>query len=319
MNEILCGAGILPFCISKEGELLFILGKEQIVQNWRGSERWSAFEGGTKNNETSIENAVREFEEETLSCLTDKSRDVIEWELKHDLFAAKLSLSIQNMNSKKIHVTYVKEFDYIEDLEVIFIEKLNFLKSMMDLQSKFDRITFKNLNLNIHPFHKIGDVIYIQSQECKIIDIDCDYDSKFFTINLALEEQEQRQKKLYLSSTHEMTLHAKEYVNWYKIQQTIKNNIKRINSMTKEISYKLDEEGNVVEFKVNPDFMEKSIIKYWSVEDLKKVVSNNGIYENEAFRPYFMYVLKETLNLFGNPASYDDESFIKIQEDNNFM
>ena len=91
MTEVLCGAGILPFCISEKGELLFILGKEQSVQNWKGSERWSAFEGGTKNNENSIQNATREFEEETLNCLTSKSTDVLESELRDESFAAKLS------------------------------------------------------------------------------------------------------------------------------------------------------------------------------------------------------------------------------------
>lgn len=318
MTEVLCGAGILPFCISDKGELLFILGKEQSVQNWKGSERWSAFEGGTKNNENCIQNATREFEEETLNCLTNKSTHVLEAELNDELFAAKLSLSIQYLNSKKIHVTYVKQFDYVENLESKFIEKLNFMQNMSELQQQFDFIRYKNINLDIHPFHKIGDIINIESKECKITDIKYNYDSKFFTIDLLLKYKDQEQV-LHLSSTHEMNLNAKEYFNWYANQQSIKKNIERINRMKKEIHCQCDSEGNVTEFKVNTDFMEKSIIRYWNVEDLKQVVEKNGTHKDESFRPYFMYVLKETLNLFGNPQKYEKNTFIKIQEDINLI
>ena len=55
---------------------------------------------------------------------------------------------------------------------------------------------------------------------------------------------------------------------------------------------------NVTRFKVNQDFIEKSMIKYWTVEDLKYVIEKKGKYNGECFRSYFMHVLKETLVAF---------------------
>jgi len=55
--------------VTGDGKLRFLLGKEHYVSNWRGSLRWSAFEGGGKAGESIEDNAAREFVEETLGML----------------------------------------------------------------------------------------------------------------------------------------------------------------------------------------------------------------------------------------------------------
>jgi 8-oxo-dGTP pyrophosphatase MutT (NUDIX family) len=63
------GAGILPTSIYK-GKLYFLFGKENKYADTPG---WSDFGGGTDNNETFLQTAMREGSEELTGFLGDKS------------------------------------------------------------------------------------------------------------------------------------------------------------------------------------------------------------------------------------------------------
>ena len=62
------GAGILPTTIYN-GKLYFLFGKEN---KYADSPGWSDFGGGTDNNETFRETALREGSEELIGFLGDK-------------------------------------------------------------------------------------------------------------------------------------------------------------------------------------------------------------------------------------------------------
>lgn len=294
-TEILCGAGIFPFCISDTGNLLFVLGKEHEVQNWKGSEKWSAFEGGTKDEEDSVQNACREFCEETLGILTLKTREQLETEIKNGEYAIKLKLSIDSIGALKYHVTYVKQFEYNPELERLFQEKLEFMREMIEIEREFKKIEWEVMNM--HPFHKLGDVIFIQSEQFKVSNIQCksDQNGKFFTMTLLLTSND---KKLSLASTHEISDRANMFIKWCEIQAEIRSKQEIIRKLEGAVLCNFDKDENVIQFRVNHDFMEKSMIKYWSVEDLKYVIEKKGKHNGESFRSYFMHVLKETLVAF---------------------
>jgi len=54
-------AGILPISLDKNGNLLFLFGKEYFLNN----EGWSDFGGSKEKNETTLQTAIREGYEET--------------------------------------------------------------------------------------------------------------------------------------------------------------------------------------------------------------------------------------------------------------
>ena len=64
-----CGAGVLPFRVTRHGTVVFLLAKEQHSQGWHGSGKLSAFEGGRERCESPTENAIREFTEESMAIL----------------------------------------------------------------------------------------------------------------------------------------------------------------------------------------------------------------------------------------------------------
>lgn len=121
---MLLGAGVLPFTISPNGTLFFLLGREQYVQGWRGSETWSAFEGGTKPYDANVyDTAAREYIEESLGILHETcTRDTIS-DIRRDIengdYALRVTLCIKNSesdvsskNHMRFHSTFVRLFEW---------------------------------------------------------------------------------------------------------------------------------------------------------------------------------------------------------------
>ena len=65
------GAGIVPVARAPDGDLRVLLGRERFLPQWKGSCRWSGFEGSRKEGETLLQTAVREFSEESLGVAPD--------------------------------------------------------------------------------------------------------------------------------------------------------------------------------------------------------------------------------------------------------
>ena len=49
------GSGIIPISIDETGNMYILLAKEKYSPSWKGSNRWSGFEGGKKNLEIILE------------------------------------------------------------------------------------------------------------------------------------------------------------------------------------------------------------------------------------------------------------------------
>lgn len=100
----LIGAGVVPFAATPRG-LVFFLAREKHIKQWRGSHKWSGFEGGARVGESAIETADREFFEETLG--TGRGHP-IGAELRQKNFALEVITSHANNHQ---YVTFVKQMD----------------------------------------------------------------------------------------------------------------------------------------------------------------------------------------------------------------
>jgi len=98
------GAGIIPVSRNGQGEIVLLLGKERHNVHWRGSFRWSGFEGGRKVGETMEETAVREFVEESMGCVL---RDADE--LKERLVEKRYMARFRLMTKKEAHLSFRSE------------------------------------------------------------------------------------------------------------------------------------------------------------------------------------------------------------------
>lgn len=126
----LLGAGVLPFTVHPEtGVVYFLLGKEHFVAGWRGSNCWSAFEGGVKSADTDVfHTASREYLEESLgvlhaTCTKKDIRNFAHQLREEEDYALRVTLCILSEDNKRpprFHVTFVRYFEWREELAQTF-------------------------------------------------------------------------------------------------------------------------------------------------------------------------------------------------------
>ena len=115
-------AGILPISVDEEGTMHVLLGRERFIHNYKGSCRWSAFEGGTKCGDDGVAStAAREFCEESLGVygsyetwharLRDQTSDV-----------ARVSVRMRGFHDlDRVHVTFVVAVPWDGDVATRFL------------------------------------------------------------------------------------------------------------------------------------------------------------------------------------------------------
>jgi hypothetical protein len=113
------GSGILPVAIDQDNNVVILCAKERYVHNWKGSNKWSGFEGSRQGAESVIDTALRELNEEGLGLVRFHRaiRDI----LQEKLFVMKVVINIyQEQPSHKYHTTFVVQTDYDPTLPARF-------------------------------------------------------------------------------------------------------------------------------------------------------------------------------------------------------
>lgn len=290
------GAGVLPFMVSPTNELLFLLGKECHQPNYRGSNRWSAFEGGASQNESIVDTAVREYVEESMGCV----RQTKPLELGTQLDNKDYSLSVcirTPMHGGSVYVTFVKQFEYDDTVEHRFQEIRALLTHLHAKSVEVDALSIDVAN--IMPLVLPGDAIVKNGDTWCVDDlIDMRVDGGAIHLKYAISIGG-------VSDSWKATFDG--------VECDVLQKFHRLFTLRKEISQLLDECqwnlpkkacrversacGIVKTVKVNTDFLEKSCVRLWSASELKRILNERPT-GCEVFRPYFLIVLERVLQEF---------------------
>jgi hypothetical protein len=274
------GAGILPFSINEKGKYCLLLAKEKFNPSWKGSNLWSGFEGGKKITETYIDNAFREFKEESLNTIVTEEN--IKKVLEESRYILKLVVNIkQERMQTKYHITYLVFIPWqtkcIEDFKKIR-NKLQNLKMCEDILTKL----YQNLSIfQIYKKTYIGYILSVKSIESKDDDEMC--------VTYVVKDQDERvvEKKVVCPMDSKACM-------WQYMRKCITFMLKFYDHEAITKSY--DDLNIIYNVSVNEDYLEKEKMKWWEFEKLEKVVSNGGTYENEVFKPFFIPVVKSVLD-----------------------
>ena len=300
IDKNIVGAGILPIAMDILGEWHMLLGKERYIHHWRGSLKWSGFEGGRKYGENVESTAAREFIEESMGVvpLGDEgqyhTQAQIAQMLQDGKFCCKFVLCIQSNTEpnevQRYHVTYLVQLPYNANYPKEFENcraKLLTLQQNMQTLTKF-KDAFKNNNLAFEGGDADKDIVI------RYITNVCAKDS---TVVLTCKTSI-RKTEIVLPRNEKTML----YHEWFTKKECILSEIKSIGDeiVDKCISIKKDEDTSI-EIKFNEDYIEKLLIKWWSIDTLQTVLSNGGCLDKEQFRAYFLPVLKRCImELVGN-------------------
>jgi hypothetical protein len=152
-KQLFYGAGVLPFAIVPEtNDIYILLAKENIVHQWRGSNKWCEFTGSFNPafDSDPADTAAREFLEESL-CVVPfhqhqdqqhyrnqiSTKESIAAELRKDeTNSFKIITNSSKDKKTPIHYCFVREIEWIPDLPERFAKTR---KVLLTLQEEFQK------------------------------------------------------------------------------------------------------------------------------------------------------------------------------------
>lgn len=290
IRDHVIGAGILPVSVDEDGQVRLLLGKERYVSHWRGSLKWSGFEGGRKPNEEIEETASREFLEESIGSVEfsedEKHYSILEY-LKTSKYVARIVLCIlhgSEPSEKRYHVTYVVQVPHSKDVVFNFSQRRRIL---MELQTK--NLQILRLQEQIKEFDL--DLPIEDDMWAAIVRVRSD---AVFAVEVITHDDEI--VVLFFPTAGQEVCEV--FNRWLHMRNVITADC---NTLQPICEIAVDQNRNtrqtVTSLKVNEDFVEKQCIQWWSYEELCDVIHNGGYSNTEFFRAYFLPVLQRSLDI----------------------
>ena len=293
INDQIVGAGVLPVSIDDAGQVRFLLGKERYINHWRGSLKWSGFEGGRKPGENVERTAAREFVEESIGIVSfngvASTIDVVHERILNGEYFARIVLCILHGDNaeRRYHVTYIVQVPYDKEYSGRFIRRR---RSFVDLHNNSQQLSKLNEELlrmdvpienQVYKDTMISAIIRIERDSKHGLRVECISD-KGTTFTYHLDWLNEEQCNIYLRWFHTrlaFTVDCDEFARTCHSAISMERNTKNI----------------VTGAKMNEDFIEKQTIQWWNIDELRHVLMNGGYLNTDFFRAYFLPVLQRAI------------------------
>ncbi len=255
------GGGVIPIARHPDGEVRVLLGRERFVSSWKGSCRWSGFEGGRKEGEAVETTVCREFIEESLGLVLP--REATERLVGGRGYWRRIVLNVSSdRRTERYHCTYVLVVDWDESVSS------RFEKTRLHLEY-LERLVMEWTHMKSIMQRKEGSVC-----------LPCRPDR---------HDEEQRD-----DTEGRGTVTEEFSEEWLQLEEKLGRALSQAHPDAITVTTGID--GEVEAVAINQDFMEKDTIRWWKASDLRVVLENKGSLDNEKFRPYFLPVLQILVN-----------------------
>jgi hypothetical protein len=264
------GAGIVPIARNLNGEMYALLGREQHVDCWRGSGKWSGFEGGRKGNESVESCASREWREESLSLYNISSES-----LRQSEFTRKLVLSVIRgekaqyccRGPQRFHVTYIIEVPFNAFAPREFANKRDKLLA---------------LKLRMEAFR--GAVESISGLSAPILnDLVMSSDSAVFEFSSGM-------RLSYVAPFDAcVDVCARKHSAMLDAGREV--------SVKGAVMHRSNPKGDVIDLSINEDYFEKDAVRWWSMSELREILHSGGRCKDEMCRVFFLPVIEALIEI----------------------
>lgn len=288
INDNIIGAGVLPVSVDEHGEFRILLGKERYINHWRGSLKWSGFEGGRKMGETVEWTAAREFIEESIGVVevngvSSTVESVAEY-VADQQYIARIVLCIihgENNSERRYHVTYMIQVPYDTEYVSRFNNRRRIVTELQHRHQQLNRL-FEQIR---------GMPNEIDNPEIMAV-VNATIEEKIGVV-LEIIDSNGATKKEQVAMTPE---EADVYVRWHQTRTEFTMECDNVSKACPHILTVERNACNVIQaVRINEDYIEKQHVQWWSVNDLKKVLDNGGFLNSEFFRAYFLPVLQRAI------------------------
>jgi hypothetical protein len=264
------GAGVVPVSHNSEGERVYLLGRERWCPAWKGSSRWSGFEGSRKEHETVIDTASRELSEESMGVVGSHSH--VRTRLTTREYAFRVVLRIRHErfpDEERYHVTYVLPVEWTSFLPDSFHELRNTIEKVQRMWQELQ---------HTRP------VCLEHVEEVGPLDLDNE-DQVTVLYRMVSGESGVVSAR---SGSREYT----DLIKWDALRTRLEVSLPDHPSVV----VRRDTSWNILQsVSVSMDHLEKDKIRWWTRSELERVLAQRGQDSHERFRPYFMPVLQTIL------------------------
>ena len=296
------GAGVIPFAILPDNTKVCLLGRERFCPQWKGSCRWSGFEGSRKDDERMVDTAVREFFEESLCLLPHINTE----SLMKRQYWIRVVLRIPNeKQSERYHSTYLVEVPYEENLPQRFDQTRFHIEHIERLLQEWEytRPVVLGDGIDIGPIQAVLDEnnapmrIIVQRRVPHATPVLSPWKL------IAGGEGDH-------GDVHEATLEGDAA---YGVRQwsSLRDKIEKTLRIHPSIEVIRDDLWNCIQrVSIHRDYIEKDLIRWWTESELRTVMQQRGVLGSHRFRPYFMPVLQTILTEFQKEKSSSSQSSV---------
>ena len=289
IDRLSIGAGVLPYSIDADKNIYVLLGRERFMPSWKGSCKWSGFEGSRKPNETIACTAIREFVEESLSVPLEKA--VIETIIHEKKYLMRIVLKIINHDSNdRYHCTYVVRIPWDNTIPTKFHRTRKKIEYIDGLTQEWKHA----LPSLFHDVEHVGPIVRSTSfNGGEQVHVRCARPSTTCILNapweLIVDDDKSQEMQIVVDGDV-----AKQIWKWHLLREKLES---ALVDRHESVSAQWDVEYNKVEsVNISMDHMEKDQIRWWKLTDLQLVMEQRGTLGQDRFRPYFLPVLQTFLN-----------------------
>ena len=322
------GAGIVPVSRAPDGELYILLGRERFMPSWKGSCRWSGFEGSRKTGESMLHTAVREYIEESIGVIHRERLDTerfkkspeggraasragseipegdIEDLLSDGKYWIRVVIKILNeRRAERYHATYVVPVTWDESIPARFLQKRLAIEQI-DYATQEWHYSRPSTLLGFVGAVSSGEPSGISDPARKALPPSS---SESQEIRVSVAQGASRAGSETPDATEELTFtgeSARNILHWEHMRRRIERMLGQLgwNSTDPDrnchpsVQVVCDPTwGRLQDVRVCRDYLEKDQVRWWSVSQLGSILESRGFHGSERFRPYFLPVLQVIL------------------------
>lgn len=273
------GSGVIPISFDNEGKIQVLLGRERFVAHWKGSCRWSGFEGSRKEGETLIRTAMREFSEETMDIVAPME-EIQRRLLENDYYMRIVIKILSERKPERYHSTHVVPVVWDAHIHNRFQALRSHIEYVESLAQEW---------LYTRPDELAGicvGTIDVTNECATVVRKRIDRPP---TPPWVVEHFDECDQTYVVVATfrgdRSLAIDA-----WSTLRNRLERAIARSHpcvTVTRDAHW-----GLIQGVEVCRDFLEKDQIRWWSVEQLQAILSGRGQTNVERFRPYFLPVLQ---------------------------
>lgn len=280
------GAGVLPYAVDDDGKVRFLLGRERFCMSWKGSCRWSGFEGSRHEEETLLQTAVREFDEESMGVVMSPA-ELTERIRKGDYHSRIVLRILSDKDVQRYHATYLVRVAWRPDLPRDFQRLRASLEHIDRLAQEWCHAREGSL---------IDDGLFVGPVDTCVDQVTTVARDVSSTPCIVHPPWSVDHETLRVSARVTDATEAERLQHWEHLRRRIERSTALANHHP-SVQVTRDAQFNEIQaVNVQKDFLEKDQIRWWGIDEVTSVIYNKGTQGSERFRPYFLPVLQIALS-----------------------